>query len=90
VELKVYKYVIPVVDEPVIIMPLSAKLLHVHNQRGEICLWALVNPEDREVGARRFRVAGTGHPISQGENLDYIGTVHMDGGRLVFHVFLTE
>ena len=78
----VFKYVLPIEDNPTISMPQGAQLLHVADQYGALCVWALVNPEAPPMH-RRFRVAGTGHPEAVGV---YVGTALMLGG-LVFHVF---
>ncbi|MCK8787655.1 hypothetical protein M0638_25130 [Roseomonas sp. NAR14] len=67
-------------------MPEGAELLHVAAQGGEVCLWALVNPE-RPVETRRFRAFGTGHAIPAGLSLRFVGTALLAGGALVFHVF---
>lgn len=66
-------------------MPTGARILHVHEQNAVMRLWAVVDPaKDREI--RRFHVVGTGHPIPEKIGA-YIGTVHMRGGELVFHIF---
>jgi hypothetical protein len=36
---------------------------------------------------REFEVYGTGHPIPGDVKRKFIGTVHMYGGSLVFHIF---
>lgn len=43
-------------------MPKGAKILHVHAQRGNPCIWALVEP-DRKPEKRRFYSYGTGMEI---------------------------
>jgi hypothetical protein len=90
----VYKYPIPITDNVTIDLPVGAEILSVGVQKGvnvhgypeAVCLWALVTPAS-PVERRRFRVVGTGHPISSNENLKFIGTVMLEGGALVFHVF---
>ena len=77
-------------DVTVVKMPAGAVVLHVHEQDNEPCLWAVVNDERRKV-ARKFRVIGSGREIdkrkSDTSKLPYVGTVHLDGGRVVAHVF---
>lgn len=66
-------------------MPKGAELLSVREQGEDICLWALVDPTaDKEV--RRFRGFGTGHDVPD-QPMKFIGTAHLHGGSLVFHVF---
>ena len=79
----VYKYSVPIADNPVIPLPEGAKVLSVGAQDYEVKLWALVDP-DKPMVSRNFRLAGTGHDI-EGNNLHFIGTVIMNG--LVLHLF---
>lgn len=71
-------------DEPVL-MPKGAQVLHVDNQDGALCVWALVDPHAPKV-ARGFVVVGTGHPVPAFRGR-FLGTVLFAGGALVFHVW---
>jgi hypothetical protein len=77
------------VDEFKLELPVGAKILSIKEQRGVACVWALVeiDPEiPNEV--RRFRLAGTGHPILvDPDELKFVGSVLLRGGDLVFHLF---
>ena len=87
--LTVWKYPVPVEDEFELAIPVPARPLTVQIQDGMPYLWALVDPDpNRLLARRRFRLAGTGHPIEeQNDELQYIGTFQMHGDALVFHVF---
>lgn len=63
-------------------MPVGAQILHVHDQDGGPCIWALVDP-DAKKEVRRFFIVGTGHKFDP--RWQYIGTAHCGG--LVWHVF---
>lgn len=80
----VYKYVLPVEDTVEVIMPDGAEVLHIGDQAGTICLWALVDPDAPRV-SRWLRIAGTGHPIAGA--VRHLGSVVTYGGALVWHVF---
>lgn len=67
-------------------MPVGAQVLSVREQGDSICLWALVDPS-APLEMRRFIVFGTGHPLPADEPLTYLGTAHLEQGKLVFHVF---
>lgn len=82
----VYKYKLPTNGYVEIEMPRMAELLYVAEQNGDLCLWALVDPDAWTV-MRRFRIAGTGHAMAPSECEHYIGTVLMSGGLVVWHVF---
>lgn len=83
----IYKYPIVITDEQTLSMSVGANILTVQVQNGNPFIWAMVDTEvpTEEVS---IRVHGTGHPIPDSLNLEYIGTFQsMYGGSLVFHVF---
>ena len=85
--LSVYKFQIYLQDAFVLNLPKGAKILKVALQRDIACLWALVDPL-APLEPRTFRMAGTGHPITEAvESLNYIDSFMMQNGALVFHVF---
>jgi hypothetical protein len=79
----IFKYPLEVTDTPVVRMPAGAEILTVQMQRGEACIWAIVDDAVPNV-SRRLLVVGTGHgmPLDSGQ---YVGTFQT--GALVFHVF---
>lgn len=81
----VWKFDLPMIDNPTIRMPAGAEILHIAEQAGRVRLWALVDP-DRFDESRSFRVAGTGHEIDD-THLSHVGTFLMHDSILVFHVF---
>lgn len=85
---KVYKYPLAIADYQEIDISESAEILHVDNQRDEICLWAaVVTDRTGDMKKIKIRIAGTGHPIEDYAALKHIGTVKLSHGDLVFHVF---
>lgn len=82
---QVWKYQLAVGDYVTLDMPKGAEILSFALQRGVPCLWVLVDPAaDTEV--RKFRLAGTGHPIMEA-HLEFIGTIHVSDSALIFHLF---
>ena len=75
-------------DNLVLEMPLDAKILHVDEQHGSICLWAEVS-DDLPKEKRTFEIFGTGHEMIEqmGISREYIGTAKMQGGMFIFHVY---
>lgn len=93
---RIWRYPLPITDEPVIPMPAGAQVLSVGPFRQPsgsgayyvdppLDLWALVDP-DAPVEDRAFRVVGTGNPMPD-DCGRYIGTTHSHGGSLIWHVF---
>src|SRR5271154_4371477 len=83
----VHKYALDIDDETFVSMPAGAVVLDVQTQHGVPQIWALVDPDRKLMIGRRFRVAGTGHPIDWQTNMRHRGTFQMRDGGLVFHLF---
>lgn len=82
---RIYKYPLPMKDEVTLDLPDRARVLCAQVQDGQPYVWTLVDTT-APVRPRILHVVGTGHPFPAG-NLVYVGTVQLDAGRLVFHVF---
>lgn len=81
----VWKYDLPLWGEVDLVLPVHSEPIAVQARHGVPVLWVLVtgNP-GRET--RRFLVVGTGRPIGS-PIWRHVGTVQLDGGALVLHVF---
>lgn len=84
---KVYKYPFEITDEQTIEMPKGAKILTAQVQQGTPTIWALVDPAESQTESVNIRTHGTGHSIPDSECLEYINTIQVYGGQLIFHVF---
>lgn len=80
----IYKYELAITNVQNISMPDVASPLAVAEQNGRLMLWAAVDPTTPPRD-RRFRIIGTGHPISDENDWLHLGTVVMSSG-LVWHV----
>lgn len=81
----IHKFELTAESEFTVEMPRGAKVLSVGVQREVVCLWVLVdtdNPKDE----RTFLIWGTGHSIDS-DTGTYIGTVILQDGAIVWHVF---
>lgn len=67
-------------------MPVGAKVLFVHEQNGNPCMWALVDPE-APTEIRAFRMVGTGHLVDDITDESYCGTALLLQGSFVIHIF---
>ena len=66
-------------------LPKGAKSLSVHSQGdNKMYLWAMADPE-HPTEPRKFMVIPTGGEVPP--DGQYIGTIYLDSGRFVFHVF---
>lgn len=82
----IHKYSVGLSGEFVLNIPDGFECLSVQVQGSTPYLWVLVDTS-RPPKLQRFCVAGTGHPVTI-DDLKFVGTFQLDGGRLVFHVFL--
>jgi hypothetical protein len=85
---KIFKYQLELTDVQRLLLPRFAKILSVQFQGEDLCLWALVIP-DQKSEDRIIRIIGTGHEINPSLqfNLEFIGTVQQYSGSVVWHVF---
>ena len=84
----VWKYTLPIIGGIHIQMPLHSEILSVKNQKENLVMYALIDPEiSNVVGMRKFRIVGTGHHISFENHPCYIGSVLFQSGNFVAHVF---
>ena len=81
----VYKYPLKIDDYQKVNLPMGAKILCIKVQNGIPCLWALIDKEQTYDEAVTIRCAGTGHDIK--DEVEYIDTIMVAGGALVFHLF---
>ena len=84
----IWKFPLEATDEQTIYVPRGAKILSVRTQGETPCLWALVDP-DAEKEPTAVRIYGTGHDVPDDPG-EFVGTVFLHGGSLVFHVFVGE
>ena len=83
-EKQVWKYIInPYKTEYDI--PEGGIIRHVGEQYGEVCVWVEVDPR-AEKETRVIEAFGTGHTLSS-EYRKYIGSVSLEGGSLIFHLY---
>jgi len=78
----IWKFPLNLSDKQIISIPRDAKMLHAGAQGTQLCIWAIVNP-DNELEGRIIHVVGTGYPCDA-EWL-YIGTSFVS--YLVWHIF---
>ncbi len=82
----IWKFDLEITDTQHVILPMDARLLSVGNQRGNLCLWAIVNPV-KAMETRCIEIIGTGNPIEKlvGFHREFLGTIVID--PFVWHVF---
>lgn len=97
----VYKYVLDycwnVVDDHknpyTIELPKGAEVLSCGLQNKEnVCIWAMVDPNQTEMIEAEFYIFGTGWNIPDDitNSLRFIGTYMISDGMFVYHVFMKE
>lgn len=86
--MRIYKYELGNLGENKVEMPQGAQVLSAKiDPKGDVCIWAIVNPE-LENELRTFFVVGTGWDLPEafsGKLIDFYGTVIQE--PYVWHVF---
>jgi hypothetical protein len=85
--LTIWKYPLKAQDVQELVVPQGARFLSVQGQRDDICIWCLVDSLETATDAWRIHVVPTGRPCSRVEHTTLLGTVQLEDGALVFHVF---
>jgi hypothetical protein len=84
-----WKFPLDTTDVQTVSMPKGAKVLSVQMQFDRITAWALVDNAELVSQPVRFHVIGTGYPLPDYTDAwQFIGTVQMLDGSLIFHVFV--
>lgn len=81
---KIHKYQLKNADE-VVSFPFGSNILTVHQQHNEVYVWADVDSREPVRENRRFALRMTGESVPTDGT--YLGTVHLNDGRHVIHVF---
>ena len=84
----IWKFPLATTDTQTLDVPEGAKPLTVQAQGVTPCLWAEVNPNG-QTERRYIHTFGTGHPIPDDFQGEYLGSYQLLDGGLVFHVYLT-
>jgi hypothetical protein len=82
----IWKYILEPKKTNNIQLPISAEILSVQNQNEKICIWVKLETDALKIN-RMFAVLGTGWEVESDYDLWFIGTVQLNHGILVFHVF---
>lgn len=82
----IYKYELSIDDDQVVEIPKGGVVLCVQIQNGKPCIWVRVDTKN-EVEDRYFSIFGTGHAIADNITYNYVGTIQMQAGASVSHLF---
>jgi len=85
----VWKYELQIQDQQSVLLPAGAEVLTVAVQNGVPCLWATVDPS-RGTKVAVVQMRGTGHPMDFEGDAEYVGTLFLHDGKLVFHVWVQQ
>ena len=83
----ILKYALKVEDKQYLQLPLNSRLLSVEEQRENIVLYALVDDEEQTLEKYLIIMHGTGHRADDVSGYNFLGTVQLKNGALVFHIF---
>lgn len=93
----VYKYPLEIADTQEVVLPKGAEILTAQMQNNNLCLWVVVDTEERAEMVLKVHIVGTGQPAKfrnidptvkrePGQQSTYLATVQQ--GASVWHVFI--
>lgn len=80
----IWKFELTITDLQSVEMPSKASILHVDNQRGVLCIWAIADPQ-ADYESRTIEIVGTNQHLQPCESRVFLGTVIDE--PFVWHVF---
>lgn len=83
----IYKYILNFVEQQELELPANSKILSVKNQNENIVLYALIDNEITIMKTHLIFIKGTGHNADNIKDCNFIETVKLLGGELMFHIF---
>jgi len=87
---RIYKYTLGNITNQAIHINGLLKILSIKEQNNNIVLYALIEDEDETINVISINMYGTGHPIINAGDVDFLGTVKLFNGSLMFHVFYSH
>lgn len=85
----VWKYDLQINDVQTVYAPFGATPLTAQMQKSKLALWMLIPDVDAPDQPIEIFIFGTGHPMPTIISaLHYLATVQMEGGDLIWHVFV--
>jgi hypothetical protein len=84
--LVIRKEVLKETASQVVNLPANAEILCAQEQRGKVCIWFRCDPNAESV-YRQIQMVDTGEKAPADSESRYLGTVMLDDGRTVVHVF---
>lgn len=84
--LTIYKFPLEITDSQVIKMPKGSRILSIKQQRNRVCLWAEVDTSE-EIEDVTILCFGTGQVIPSYIKKEFIASLLLYSGDLVFHFF---
>ena len=82
----IWKFPLYLGDNAIGVPDVDARILSLQMQGDTPTLWILLDPSAKTPITRYFKFYGTGH-TTQDPIGAYIGTVQLEGGRYIFHLF---
>ena len=83
--MKIFKYPLHVTDQQIVQMPACSKIIHAGlDPTGCPCLWAKVDPDEKNNKDVIVRIVGTGHDVPP--NTLHVGSFVQN--PFVWHVFI--
>lgn len=83
---RIWKWELAVTDEQHILMPRDPEILAVAFQGEQLCVWAMVEPENNRK-PYTFRIFGTGNRLPEQPWGTYLCTLQHPGMHFIWHVF---
>ena len=84
----IHKQILDLIPNQIIQVPKNSTFLDTKNQKENLSIWYICNPNEAETEDREILIFGTGNDsVPEDTELDYLGTILMENDNLVWHIF---
>lgn len=88
----IHKQRLKLVPHQIVDFPVGVDILYAREQNSEdICVWYRYHTKYKFTEPHQVYIVGTGHEmpeVADTQPLKHIGSAHLKGGMLIFHVFV--
>lgn len=85
---RIYKYTLVLTAAQRLTLPADSKILSVETQEDKVVLYAMVDTTQKGLTEYMVEIVGTGNCLWDLNQDDFVGTVKLQEGRFMFHIFI--
>ncbi|MGE5397734.1 MAG: hypothetical protein ACM3MK_09415 [Chitinophagales bacterium] len=86
---RINKYSLPMSGDAIWV-PANAEILSIQTNRRRVLVYALVDPQEKELKTLLYKIIPTGGPVKDVEGYNFMGSIRLTADVGYYHVFIKE